>query len=444
MKTSHTQPLEPSGIYSLVEPLGGLFSKDIRFRAFSDEPSLITRVMQSGDIGQVWSHVGNQHGHRLRAGVNGAGSGLTDSDAYVPALGEGLERYSTCVFTPEQFITATADELGREALDLDAIPCCSATELANPNCPVTAPKKSAPIRWVRGLSLMDGRDVYIPAVMTFLFAGFISRDERLCLPITTGCAGHVTYERAVLSGIFEVIERDAISLTWLQKLALPRIEVDCITPELSPYWERYQRSSKALEYHFFDATTELGIPTIYGLQVSRVDKHFTTLVSCSTAATSIEALTKVIRDMAASRIAFRQPRKIPDNFEEFTDLFHGATYMARSEQAHAFDFLTKTAVSKPLSGMPTLPPGDDKQQLLGVLECLCQRKMEAFVVDLSTDEALRSGVRIVRVFIPALQPLSFNYRARYLGHPRLYDAPRQMGYPVHQEEQLNQWPQPFS
>jgi ribosomal protein S12 methylthiotransferase accessory factor len=70
--------------------------------------------------------------------------------------------------------------------------------------------------------------------------------------------------------------------------------------------------------------------------------------------------------------------------------------------------------------------------------------MEAFVVDLSTDEALRCGVRIVRVLIPALQPLSFNYRARYLGHPRLYDAPMQMGHPVHQEEQLNHWPQPFS
>ena len=197
------QFLKTAKIFDLMQPMGGLFSKDVRFRAFSDEPSLITRVTQLGDIGQIWSHVGTHQGHRFRAGVSGAGSGLTDAETYLPSLGEGLERYSACVFTSGQFITATADELGREALDLDTIPRCSPAELASSNCPLVSPSKSAPIRWVRGLSLLDGRHVYIPAVMTYLYAGFISREERLCLPITTGCAGHVTFERAVLSGILK-------------------------------------------------------------------------------------------------------------------------------------------------------------------------------------------------------------------------------------------------
>jgi ribosomal protein S12 methylthiotransferase accessory factor len=46
--------------------------------------------------------------------------------------------------------------------------------------------------------------------------------------------------------------------------------------------------------------------------------------------------------------------------------------------------------------------------------------------------------------IPGLQPVGFDYRARYLGHQRLYDAPKQMGYPVYAEEDLNPWPQPFA
>jgi len=280
--------------------------------------------------------------------------------------------------------------------------------------------------------------------MTYLYAGFVSREERLCLPITTGCAGHTSYERAILAGIYEVVERDAISLTWLQQLALPRIEVDDIAPELASYWERYQRSSKELEYHFFDATTELGIPTIYGLQVSKVDKRFTTLVSCSTAHSFVEALVKVMRDMAACRIAFRQQRKIPETFEEFTDIFHGAIYMARGEQAHAFDFLLNTTARKRLSELSELDCYDKRRQLHNTIDRLRLRDMEAFVIDLSTDEALRSDVRVVRAIIPALQPLSFNYRARYLGHPRLYDAPIRMGYPVRQENELNHWPQPFS
>ena len=79
-----------------------------------------------------------------------------------------------------------------------------------------------------------------------------------------------------------------------------------------------------------------------------------------------------------------------------------------------------------------------------VLERFRRKGLDVYVVDLSTDEALRSGVRVVRVLVPGLQPFSFQYRAQYKGHRRLYDAPKEMGYPVHDEDQLNTWPQPFA
>ncbi|MGH9914875.1 MAG: YcaO-like family protein, partial [Pyrinomonadaceae bacterium] len=296
----------------------------------------------------------------------------------------------------------------------------------------------------QGLSLLDGRLVYLPVVMVYLYAGFVSREERIWLPITTGCAGHTSFERALLSAILEVIERDAISITWLQQLPLPRIEIDNVSPELAPYWKCGLRSSKELEYFFFDATTDLGISTIYGLQVSKANKRLTTLVSCSTSMDPGAAVIKVMRDMAACRIAFRQPRPTPEKWEDFTDIFHGASYMARSDQAHAFEFLLDSGRKRFLSEIVTLQSNDEKQALQMVLERFRRRRMDVYAVDLSTDEALRCGVRVVRVIIPGLQPLSFHHRARYLGHSRLYEMPKQMGFPVHREDQLNRWPQPFA
>jgi ribosomal protein S12 methylthiotransferase accessory factor len=79
-----------------------------------------------------------------------------------------------------------------------------------------------------------------------------------------------------------------------------------------------------------------------------------------------------------------------------------------------------------------------------VLDQLARNHFEVYAVDLSTDEALNSGMRVVRVVIPGLQPFSFHYRAQYKGHARLYDAPRRMGYTARREEQLNEWPQPFA
>jgi ribosomal protein S12 methylthiotransferase accessory factor len=88
--------------------------------------------------------------------------------------------------------------------------------------------------------------------------------------------------------------------------------------------------------------------------------------------------------------------------------------------------------------------GNHKLDLRLLIDILKKKQLEAFALDLTTDEAIRAGLRIVRVIIPGLQPLSFNYRARYLGHPRLYEMPQMMGYPVYNEEQLNHWPQPFA
>jgi ribosomal protein S12 methylthiotransferase accessory factor len=67
----------------------------------------------------------------------------------------------------------------------------------------------------------------------------LSPSEMFYYPISTGCASHVSLERALLGAILEVVERDAISIIWLQKLVLPRIEVDDLPSPLDRYWQLY-------------------------------------------------------------------------------------------------------------------------------------------------------------------------------------------------------------
>jgi len=434
-----------NSIETLLQPIGGLFRGTKRLKTGPDEPKLKVRTSQLGDISQVWSQVGHvPMRHSSPISVDGSGSALTEEENLLPSLAEGLERYCTSVFSPEQFISASAEELGNAALDLASIPVCSSKELANPRCPLTAPDKKTPIRWIKAISLLDGRLIYVPAIMVYLHTGYATPGERIWIPITTGCGAHRSYERALLAGILEVIERDALSLLWLQELPLPRIDIDAFTPPLAAYWETYQQCSADLEYIFFDATTDLGIPTVYSIQVSWANNRLTSLVSCSTDLDPRRAVVKVMRDMASCRMPFRQPRQIPANWDHFTDLFHGATYMARSEQAGAFDFLLNSPNRTSLSKMALLETENDRVDLCDLLIRLRRRHCEVYAVDLSTDEAVRAGFRVVRVIIPALQPFSFYYRARYLGTPRLYEAPKLMGHPSRNEEHLNQWPQPFS
>lgn len=427
---------------SIVQPRTGLIGSVDQLQTAPGEPVFSIATARMGNVWQSIAAPGDAGptGGRLLS-LDGAGGGLTADEARIRAIGESLERYCSSVYDERQFVWATANELGTDALSLDSIPRCSEQELAHPRCPLVRPDKDAPIRWVRGVSLVDGRSLWIPAVLVYLQLPYRTDAERIALPISTGCAAHITYERALLSATCEVIERDAIALVWLQRLALPRIVLDCHTEQLAPYLARERNTT--IQHYFFDATSELGIPTIYSVQVAS-GARLATLVMCSTELDPAVAIAKVTRECASSRLALQRDHAMPDHWDDYNDVIHGALFMGRPEQASAFDFLLHGSACRPLSLMPNLSTGDPRSDLARVTEVLRRARMEAVAVDLSADEAIRAGMRVVRVVIPALQPLSFSYRARYLGHPRLYEAPPRFGFPAHPEVDLNDYPQPFA
>ncbi|WP_275430742.1 YcaO-like family protein, partial [Citrobacter freundii] len=62
------------------------------------------------------------------------------------------------------------------------------------------------------------------------------------------------------------MERDAIALTWLLQMPLARIRFDEPVPDRLQ--DKFSRlAASGLEQLFFDATTDIGCPTIYGLQL---------------------------------------------------------------------------------------------------------------------------------------------------------------------------------
>jgi ribosomal protein S12 methylthiotransferase accessory factor len=234
--------LSPSGLISRLTPLPvspGL-------------PRFHVALASVGDVGAVLGGAEGAQARQLSGYLDGAGTGLAAEPAATTAMAEALERYSSCIVDPRQLVTATADELGADALDLDTLPRCSAAELAHPDCPVRSASRRAPIRWVRGVSLTRHTPVWVPASLTYLLPS-PDPNERFTLPISTGCAAHRTYVEAVRSALCEVIERDALTLTWLLRRPLRRLEIDASGPELRA--ARDLGFSRVGEVHLFDATT---------------------------------------------------------------------------------------------------------------------------------------------------------------------------------------------
>jgi ribosomal protein S12 methylthiotransferase accessory factor len=419
-------------ILSVVSPLGGVVGRVATIPNPPGCPDYTVCVADLGDLRPVvpgFSFAPTS----TRGLMDGAGTGVDVASASKLAVVEAIERYSNCVYDERQLLWATGAELGHDAIDLDTVPRCSDAELSDPLCPLRPADNNRPIRWVQGVSLTGRRPRWVPAVMAFLNIPPRSAGEQFVFQISTGCAAHVDPAAAVLNAICEVVERDAVSLTWLQRLALPMIEgTDAIVT----------RAGDGVATYLFDATSDLGLPTVYGIDVA--DGSFGTAVMCAADLDPHRAVAKVLREAASGRVALSTAPPVGSQVEDFQTVSEGASYMAKAERRGAFGFLLGSNHKRSLAEMRSLATGTAEGDLAVVVDLLDRGGMEVVVVDLTTDEAARAGLWVVRAIIPALQPLSFTHRARFLGHPRLYDAPVRMGYRSWSEPELNPWPQPFA
>jgi ribosomal protein S12 methylthiotransferase accessory factor len=399
---------------SLVQPHVGLI-EGVRFLPIEiGEPVIEVTAATLGNVSMALPYLG---------AVDSPGGGGSDVDpdvAWIRAVVETAERYASMVYAEGDFVVATAKELGPDALDLLDIPRCSREEQMDPKCPVVPPRDDVPIRWLRGYSLVHQRERLVPAVMTHL---------------------HV-------AAICENIERDAIALTWLGRLPLPRIErQDPVPVVAAATFERVDASG--LKYYNFDATTDLGIPTVFSVQVADGHPYCALSVSCATELDPEEAQVKALREACSGRLVMNKPHEIPSRVIDFHRLTHGAHYYGLGGHRADFDFLLRGAsATTTIAAMwvQTLPSHDktDYDRLAFLITRLRDLGLDAIAVDLSTDELREVGLWVVRVIIPQLMPISFVQRARYLGTPRLYEYVGRVKQCEFTEADVNAAPLPFA
>jgi ribosomal protein S12 methylthiotransferase accessory factor len=417
----------------LVSPFGVLSGTRTRHQDRGSDAFVCTALMGSGQPG-----VGPAAGSPL-SGMAG-GQALADADlARLVAIAEGAERYTGRYHTMLEPVTAAASALDGLVLDLARLPRCSQAELAA-GCPIRPPDPNQPIRWVRGFDVRTGDRAWLPAVMACYGLPPSSDAERFWHRISTGCAAHFDPAEAVVRGICEVIERDAIAVTWLQRLPLPLIPARQMSDSVTRIVTWTIRHF--MDAYLFDATTDMGVPTVYCLLVAPNDDKVRQVVGCACARTLPSAAEKALLEAIGARQACHSLGA--DTSGSSLTGPGGAWYMASPDRASAFDFLATGARDRiATAGRPALP-ADPQGALRWLLRSLERHDMRVFAVDHTPPEVSAVGLTAMTVLIPDLQPMSLDRRAQFLAHRRLYSAPALMGHIPHREEDLNPWPQPFA
>ena len=361
-------------------------------------------------------------------------------ESRVVAIAEGAERYAGSHFN-EAMIYASRRELDGAVLDPSRIPQCSASELSATGCPLRELDPDAPIRWMRGVDLVSGTAIWLPAIMVCYCLRNPAPSERFWNRLSTGYAAHTDPVEALVRGVCEVIERDAIAVSWLQKLPLPVIADGVLSDETTGMLDWSRRHF--IESYLFDATTDMAVPTVFCLQVAPHDERAAQIMGCATGRSIQSAAQHALLEACTSRSSFYTDEDLPANFADFKVVSDGARYMAERARAGAFGFLVDGARDRVAPARPWMP-ADSREALAWLIAVLARKDMQVIAVDRTTSELSTAGLTAVSVVIPDLQPMSLVPLAQYRAHPRLYAAPKLMGYPVLTEEELNQWPIPYA
>ncbi len=377
------------------------------------------------------------------------GAGLTRETALAAALGETIERYACSVYFPDDYILATWADLPERAVHPRRITPYSLLQYQQPDFPFRPFTDSTPVRWVKGTTMSDGEPIWYPAGLTHVPYRY-GRDEVPIAPsVSTGVALALTPEDAGLSGLCEVVERDAVMIMWWNRLPAPEIQV----PQKS--WlgqiisERF--TVPGVTFRLFDITTDIRIPTVFC--VAEEEHDYGCAVACGAATrpnptqAALKALIEAAQTRAWVRSMSRQygPVEPGDQFAAITSFEEHVRLYGQPHMRHAIRFLTDHGRVVHLDKLPNQDTGDVIDSTRRCVATLQAAGLEPLAIDLTPADVAAQGLWAIKVAVPGMMELNGNHNQRFLGYQRLYEVPVRLGYrsQAATEAELNQLPHPF-
>jgi len=381
---------------------------------------------------------------KLRANeqAGSAGKGMTDAQARMSAVGEGLERYSAIWQGYEYVVWASYNELKKQAIHPKVLLGFSARQYATRtawNAACSSPMLFVPepfdedevIAWAPVWSLTHGRYRYIPACYGFF--GYPDDGTLFCRADSNGNAGGATLEEAVVQGFYELVERDAVASWFYNRLRRPGVDLASFGKPYFAHLVQYYAEVLHRDLHVLDVTSDLGIPCFVAAS-HRTDRkpediikgygcHPDPVIAIGRALTELnQVLYNVLEETGegATRYYTRDPLGL-EWLQTVTMAEHPYLAPDPEQPLRTVDDYLFQATDDVLHDV-----------LTGVQRAQAEH-IEVYVLNLTRAEI---GMPVVKVIAPGLV-----HFWRRLGFRRLYDTPVKMGWRevARREEEVNPW-----
>jgi ribosomal protein S12 methylthiotransferase accessory factor len=361
-----------------------------------------------------------------------SGKGMTAAEARAGALGEALERYASVAWPATAVTQARREQLPGDSLDPRELVLYLPEQYHE--LPYAPYSDAATMGWVAARSLASGSPLHVPAVAALMGHRPASPAERICPPSSTGIASGETLAGAVLTALFEVLERDAFMVTWMNRLPARRVDPwSHPDAEVADLCGAYARRGVSVELYLLAADHScrvflaLGVqqrgdgPAVVGglgadLDPARAARKAVLEVGQVRPALGIDLRSPSTRSRVEALVADPRLAAGPDD--------HALLY-ADHRSVGAFDFLRRS----PPAGCDWAAPGPAAAaaRLARLVAELRPLGGEVLYCDLTPPEMARLGLRTARVLVPGFQPVHFGSGQARLGGRRLYELPHRLG-----------------
>jgi len=432
---------EASGLLArwddLVDPRVGIIRAVEELPIDDDEPDFFHYLSTACDTARftVLSNFGN----------NG-GAAMDRYSALAKAIGEAVERYCAAIFRYRDLVLARHSDLQVRATPPSEFALYRPDQFDLDNCQWQPFTPEALVAWTPGRSLLTGEEVLVPAASVFVPYHFqLARGETpIMQPISTGLAAGCSFAQASLSGVCEVLERDAFTLTWQGRLSRPRVVPKSLPESGRDLIRRF--NDVGVDVHVLDITQDIAVPTIMTVALGDAPTSPAVAVAAATDPTPERALIKSLEELAHTRKFARQVMEYTPPL--LVDV-EGGHPLVREQQDHlrfycpqpAKDFISFAWAStewRPFGTLSDARAASPEQELRRVVELAAAAGYEPIACELTTPDIAALGLSVVRVVIPGLNPLFMGHRNRALGGERLRRlAGVQSGQPD------NPYPHPF-
>lgn len=386
-----------------------------------------------------------------QANFGKTGGASTDRGiALAKAVGESVERYCAAIYDQSDFPLVSYAEAPFPCVHPSEFALLGSEHYGNEGVIFVPFEEDTPVRWTPMIDPLNGETWHVPAAMVYV--PYIYHrgkgDSPITQSISTGLACHCSFEEAAISGICEVIERDAFTITWQAMMARPQIRIDSLSPSNRDLVARFERSG--YDITLFDITMDFGVPTV--LAVSRgTEPGAPPLVPAGSASLDPEeAVRKSLEELEHTReycekIMVQHPRieRTPD-FSNIEDQAGHLNFWCDIANAPLADFLFASPERIDFAEMPSLATGDPVQDLRILLEQIRSIDHRVLLADVTTPDVTQTGLTVVRAVIPGFHPLVVGHGIRSRGGRRLWTVPQKLGYKgITRETGDNPIPHPY-